>query len=222
MTNAAKITELKTIVDQIKSGLNDKYLTVMKSVSHAFGEPMGDNPFAGACLYLNHLLCEELKEKGFDAHYVGGAVFYGFNKTPTGNCNYGYVTQEQMAAFKAMGLGIDDLPFMGHAWVEIPSLNVIVDLTLMHLESVIADDNKANGLPPEKEFLIDSEKLVLELSELITPDDIWDFNTGCSYIKTDSITHEAKRRSALMLEKIGFAELIHNQGGPEAVRVQFM
>ena len=222
MTNAAKITELKTIVDQIKSGVNDKYLTVMKSVSHAFSEPMGDNPFNGACLYLNHLLCEELKEKGFDAHYVGGAASFGFNKSGSGYCEYGYVTQEQMEMFRAMGCTAEDLPFMGHAWVEIPSLNVIVDLTLMHLESVIADDNKMNGLPPETEFLIDSNKLVLEQSELISRDAIWSFNAGCSYIKTDSITCEAKRRSGLLLEKIGYAELIHNQGGPEAVRVQFM
>lgn len=222
MTNTAKITELKSIVDQIKSGINDKYLNVMKSVSLAFGEPMGDNPFSGSCLYLNHLLCEGLKEKGFDAHYVGGAASFGFNKSGNGYCEYGYVTQEQMQMYRAMGYTIDDLPFMGHAWVEVPSLNVIVDLTLMHLESVINDDNKMNGLPPETEFLIDTNKIVLEQSELITRDAVWDFNAGCSYVKTDSITHEAKRRSELLLEKIGYAELIHKQGGPEAVRVQFL
>lgn len=222
MTNAAKITELKIIVDQIKSGLNDKYLTVMKSVSHAFGEPMNDNPFFGACLYLNHLLCEELKEKGFDAEYVGGAASFGFNKFDSGYCEYGYVTQEQMQMYRAMGCTLDEMPFIGHAWVEIPSLNVIVDLTLMHLESVINDDNKMNGLPPETEFLIDTNKLVLEHSELITRDAVWNFTAGCSYIKTDSITHEAKRRSELLLEKIGYAEIIHNNGGPEAVQVQFM
>lgn len=189
---AKKIAELTTLVDQLKHRVSAQFLAEYVPMAKAYQLGINPtNPFMGCCIYLNHLMCQELKAHGFDATFVGGMASFSVNAGQWGMLEYGRLDPSMR---NADGSTFNGEAFVGHCWVKIESLDVIVDATLMHLKSQVETDSEYNGIcmdSTEDQFLLDPEKLVLSPADLNTRDALFSGDLGYAYTENAYTTAHA-------------------------------
>jgi hypothetical protein len=201
MNTQSPLSHLSALVEHIQPELTAQYIAEMLPMFKSIGHAQGPNPMSGSCLYLNYLLCNALKANGYsDAFIVGGAASFSFSKGDTGLVEYGRMNTF-LHGHNADGSRFDGTAFAGHCWVEIPSLDVIVDASLAHLKGQVDTDNQLQGIHDE-EFLLDPTKLVIEYHELHTREQLFNYEIGYSYVVTESITREAHSRLQFILDSL--------------------
>ncbi|MBD0788184.1 hypothetical protein HUO09_17655 [Vibrio sp. Y2-5] len=205
-TKSQQITDLKELVSLIKHEVSEQYLKEFVPMALIFELPINpSNPFVGGCVYLNYLLCEKLKSYGYDAKLIGGGASFSFNSGQWGLIEYGQIDQTLLNGLNADGSAYNGSSFIGHCWVEIQSLGVLVDATLMHLKSVFDIDNQQRGLPTES-YELDSDKIVYELSELHSHEEVFSGVIGCYYKAIDIFTAQVENLLKITIDQINICK----------------
>lgn len=192
------LNSLKRTVNEVKNIVCEQYLreyapTLMSDCG------MSENPFSGVCIYLNFLLAKKLNDLGYKAKLAGGHAVFGINNNQFGVVKYG--EPSNMATLLPNGDLYVGNGFAGHCWIEIQDLNVIVDLSLMHLKDIISEDNKNRGIVDD-EYLLDTNKLVISHNELISSKLIDAGNVGYYYEYSREATLSAMNNIKMLLTLI--------------------
>ena len=178
-------SSLKQLVENIKLEVCDKYKREYHPVITSVETTR--NEFMGCCVPLNFLLFEKLNELGIKTNLVGGKATFGVNNNAYGVVEYGYIGN--MDVLTCDGKQYDGTGFLGHCWLELEELDVVIDLSLMHLKDLFLEDNANRGIV-DYDYLLDLDKLVLETSQIIDRSEIISGSIGYHYSKSKQATIE--------------------------------
>lgn len=191
-----RLNELVLLVEKIKESICDQYI---KQYSEAVlvGGGSNKNLFMGGCVILNYLLNEKLIENGFKTELVAGQATFGINKNQFGVVEYGY--DSNMSTLTASGDFFNGNGFLGHCWIKVQELNVVIDLTLMHLKEVTLEDNLNRGIFDD-DYLLDTKKMVITDSEIVSRNQIVSGEVGYHYNYNPEKTKESKAALQLLIK----------------------
>lgn len=147
------------------------------------------------CVLVNNLAANRLQEAGFkEARFVAGVAAFGVNKGKFGVIDHGYSNNALMMD----GTTVQEANgFNGHAWVELPKLGVIVDLTLPNLEQAMLRDNANRGLT-DTDFLL-SKDMIVSMASTTTFEDLLDnYRIGHHYRRNAAMTEFAQSHIELL------------------------
>jgi len=94
-----------------------------------------------SCVYVARKAQLLLADRGIDTVLVGGLAAFSVNKGRFGILDYGYSAKANTTSFANT-----DNPYHGHCWLEIKSLDVIVDLTTHKLKKTFEADSALRGI----------------------------------------------------------------------------
>lgn len=164
---AIKLSKLNKLLNEI--------YPEMQATSIKAGELGGINTELGNCVLINGMTCQRLLDNGFNAKLVGGKAAFSVNKGKHGVLDFGY--SQRGEAITPSGEMLHG--YRGHCWIEIKKLNVIVDLTLPHLEQTFIHNNRQLGIS-DNEFKL-SKSMVVSMDETQTWDKLLDGALGYHY-----------------------------------------
>jgi hypothetical protein len=140
---------------------------VYPHVKKHYDEALGDLDTAqkgGACIPMSLIGQVELEKRGIKAEIVGGRAAFGFNMGKFGVVDFGYQGDHNWMPFADEGIQ----SFNGHAWLEVEGVDAVIDLSLPMLPESILRSNAAMGIQECEEYMLDTSKLVVRRSEMIT------------------------------------------------------
>jgi len=187
--------QIVKMVNEVKDQVCEQFINNFANTTLKF-QGANSNPFMGSCIIINHLLCETLKSKGLNAELVAGSATFGINHNNYGVIEYGYIGN--MSTLTPDGSLAINNGFKGHAWVTIEELDLVIDLTLMHLKELAKLDNDNRGII-DKDYLLDQSELVLSTNQLIGRDKIIAGSIGYHYCENNEITAKALEQLAKIL-----------------------
>jgi hypothetical protein len=201
MVKRMKRLNLVQLVNEIQDSVEQQFLKDMTPLAQREGiDTILDNLLIGGCVYLSHLLSKELKSKGYNANIRAGMASFGVNQGDMGIIEYGNpASLNQTIDFngnKFTGTG-----FFGHAWVEVPEFDVVIDLTIRTLKEHFLRDNKMRGIR-DNTFLFDDSKVIISRSELTSHDAIMSGQIGCFYLASDFVETRVSEKLKAILEDV--------------------
>lgn len=151
------------------------------------------------CILLNGIFANALACKGINHRLVGGNHAVAFNEDPGGLLNYGFNMPTQQSlhvlADTADPLNSSD-GFFGHAWIEIPEIDAIVDLTLLDLPNTASESARLANLP-DVPVVIDIDPIVHK-RDLKQFSDIMVQGTGLAYQEVTAKTQHVNNIANLL------------------------
>lgn len=186
---AIKIKKATELMSGAVSELQQAYLSMAEPMAR--NEGVTGDLLIGSCVGVNYLACQKLIDNGFNARFVGGNAAFRLNKGEHGVMVFGYTGN--MDVLMPSGNEFDGVGFLGHAWVEIRNLDLIVDITLAHLKQHMIQDNAHRGIVCD-EYLLSPNRVVVPRSELITKEKIISGAVGYHYAPNSSSTQQAINR----------------------------
>lgn len=183
---ALEVFNITNLVNNIKGSICDQYIKEFSFMLD--GGCANKNIFIGSCIPLNYLLCEKLKENGFNAKIVAGQATFGVNENQFGVVDYGGTGN--MPTLTPDGNLYYGVGFLGHCWITVEKLDLVIDLSLMHLKDIVLEDNRHRGID-DCQYSLDLSKLVLSSDEIIERDKIISGAIGYHYKQDAGITNEA-------------------------------
>ena len=123
----ANIEQLISLVKSLTVEVTEEYMRLMGPAARALGYANAHNPILGCCIFFNFLLYKKLKEHGYDSKYIGGAASFGINAGEWGLMEFGRQQETVLYGFNTDGSRFDGSAFVGHTWIEIEGMDVIVD-----------------------------------------------------------------------------------------------
>lgn len=154
----------------------------LQAISIKSGEFVGVQTNLGNCVIINGMACQRLLDNGFNAKLVGGKAAFSVNKSKFGVLDFGY--SQRGKALTASGE--TNIGFLGHCWIEIKKLGVIVDLTLPHLEQVFINNNRQLGIA-ENEYKL-TKKMVIPIFEVKSWNALMQGELGYHYLRNSQDT----------------------------------
>ncbi|MGR5347149.1 hypothetical protein [Vibrio mediterranei] len=162
-----KLPKLIALVDQVQSELSQKI--------HRFATDSGQEFLKTSCILFNSLAHERLVDNDFaDAKLVAGKSAFGFSKSQHGMIE----CIPNSGGIHLMYGGVSP-GFQGHCWVTIPSMNVIVDLTLKDLNQRVLESNMQMGINDD-EFLLE-DTMIVSQEDLMSYDELCGGAVGVYY-----------------------------------------
>ncbi|WP_199438402.1 hypothetical protein [Vibrio owensii] len=172
-----KLAKLIALVNEIRPSIVAQINKLSKCTSTDYS--------MANCLFLNGLAHQRLLDNDFpDATLCGGEAAFGFSKNQFGMLELNPRTTNPLMIQDGF------IPtFRGHCWVEIKSLNVIVDLTMPDMEKTVIKSNQQLGIT-DSEFHL-QEDMVIAIESTFTYDEIFNGQIGHHFKKTPEGTNQA-------------------------------
>ncbi|MCY9872350.1 hypothetical protein [Vibrio barjaei] len=174
---ARKMSKLVSLTNEIKNSLD-------KSIGD-YAHKHNEQFLTTSCILYNALGKERLKDNDFDAKLMAGKAAFGFNAS-----QYGMIEFDVNAVGYFLEYGVAP-GFSGHCWIYVPSLEVVVDLTLADLKQRVIDSNKQTGIDDD-EFLLDSS-MVIPVEKIMDYQSIKAGAVGLYYEQTCEAAEMVKR-----------------------------
>lgn len=140
-----------------------------------------------SCILVNGLAQKLLAKNGIQSTIVGGRAAFSVNKSQFGIIDFGYGDKKN-----ALTITENCIPYYGHCWLYIKTLDVIVDLTINNLKATFNIDNERRGIT-NCDFKISTE-IVFDNSKTKPFQKLFDGDLGRNYERNSEIHHDMLAR----------------------------
>ncbi|EGQ9284514.1 hypothetical protein F7U66_01405 [Vibrio parahaemolyticus] len=175
-----KMMKLRALIETIRPSIIEQINTLSNR--------LGVDCSLSNCTIMNGLAYQRLLDNDFtDATLEGGKAAFGFNKG-----QFGMFDLDANAHGAQVDINGGMQSFPGHCWVEIKSLNVIVDLTLPDLPKLVKMSNEQQGIKDD-EFLLDTN-MIIKKEDTFTRQQIFNGSIGCFFEPNTTLRDFAHNR----------------------------